>query len=118
MNVILNNLKIENIILKNKKNKIKIYYNINGIILLGIPISITILSSVKIDNFVLIKVDKKSNEILKNIQDHLIQYYPQMIPFINSGTIKMKYINIINNKINISISQVKLSSKRAQIFSF
>lgn len=119
MNVILNNLKIDNIYFKNNKNKNKILYNLDGILLIGIPLSIKYESFIKLKhNDILVKLDNQSYEKLFNIEKYLIHNY-NILPFIYLKSIKIKKykdLNIINNTLYIKINHIDIHSKRAQIY--
>ena len=119
MNVLINNLKIENIHFKKYKNKNKLLYNINNIIIIGIPLSITYESLIKLNkNFILIKLDSTSYRILHILEQFLINKNPNMDRFIILKSIKVKIYNEVvtkNNKINLIITHIDLNQSRVNI---
>ena len=120
MFIVLNkdNFSYENIIIHKKINKYKIYYSLNEIKLLGIPLNITDFEYIKTYNHLVIKLKNlKDIGLITEIYSYLNNHVNKCIQNIirKNNTIIIKYYGDKNNiyekkEINISINNISIKN--------
>ena len=106
-----NSIKLSNIRLKHSIKSIKIIYDLNYILILGLSLKLCNYSAVFSNNYIYITLkDPLQKKVLKHIDNHikklLVKSYQ---PFMNSDVIKVKNNKgyTMNDDIYISLNNIK-----------
>lgn len=113
------NIRFKKIKLKNKREYIeKIYYVYNSIELIGIPFKINKENYKQYNEKIVLK-NKKDIEYISNLNNYILEEYPECIPFIYKDTIlHSHFLETKNKDLYLFISSINTykNNKKAKIY--